>query len=91
MISTDPQEDNGNPDLPLSFVHIFRSPDFQAEEVKRDFEPRLHFRTLSLQRHFARQGRRRTRGPTSLKKGTATVALRELGNKWGTVAGKVIL
>lgn len=34
MISTDPQEDNGNPDWPLSFVHIFRSPDFQAEEVK---------------------------------------------------------
>ena len=34
MISTDPQEDNGNPDWPLSYVHIFRSPDFEAEEVK---------------------------------------------------------
>src|SRR5882757_3622083 len=58
---------------------------------ERDFEPRLHFRALGLQLHFARQARRRTRGPTSLKKGTATVAFRELGNKCGTVAGKAIL
>jgi hypothetical protein len=28
-ISTDPQEDSGNPNWPLSYVHIFRSPDFQ--------------------------------------------------------------
>ena len=34
MISTDPQEDNGNPNWPLSYVHIFRSPDFEPEEVK---------------------------------------------------------
>lgn len=34
MISTNPREDNGNPDWPLSYVHIFRSPDFTPEEVK---------------------------------------------------------
>jgi hypothetical protein len=33
MISTDPQEDNGNPNWPLSYVHIFRSPNFEPEEI----------------------------------------------------------
>ena len=55
---------------------------------ERDFEPRLHFRALGLQLHFARQARRRTLGPTSLKKATATVAFRELGNKCGTGRGE---
>jgi hypothetical protein len=34
LISTDPQEDNGNPNWPRSYVHIFRSPDFEPEAVK---------------------------------------------------------
>jgi hypothetical protein len=33
IISTDPQEDNGNPNWPRSYVHIFRSPDFEPEEI----------------------------------------------------------
>ena len=33
-ISCDPQEDNGNPNWPRCYVHIFRSPDFAPEEVK---------------------------------------------------------
>jgi hypothetical protein len=53
--------------------------------------PASIFRALALQRHFARQARHRTRGPTSLRKETATVAFREFGNTCGTVAGKVIL
>jgi hypothetical protein len=34
LISTDPEEDNGNPNWPRSYVHVFRSPDFEPEEVK---------------------------------------------------------
>lgn len=34
LISTDPQEDNGNPNWPRSYVHIFRSPDFEPEEIQ---------------------------------------------------------
>ncbi len=33
LISTDPQEDNGNPSWPLSYVHIFKSPNFEPEEI----------------------------------------------------------
>jgi hypothetical protein len=49
------------------------------------------FSGWGLQLHFGIQARHRTRGPTSLKKGTSTVAFREFGNKCGTIAGKVIL
>lgn len=34
LISTDPQEDNGNPNCPRCYVHIFKSPDFEPEEIK---------------------------------------------------------
>jgi hypothetical protein len=34
MISTDPQDDEGNPNWPRSYVHIFRSPDFQPEGIR---------------------------------------------------------
>ena len=34
LISTDPQEDNGNPNWPRCYVHIFKSPDFEPEEIK---------------------------------------------------------
>lgn len=33
-ISSDPQADNGNPNWPRCYVHIFRSPDFTPEEIK---------------------------------------------------------
>jgi hypothetical protein len=33
LISADPQEDNGNPDWPRCYVHIFRSPAFEQEEI----------------------------------------------------------
>ena len=45
-----------------------------------DFEPHI-FRALGLQLQFARQARHRTYRPFPFKKGTATVAFRELGNK----------
>ena len=34
LISTDPQADNGNPNWPRCYVHIFRSPDFEPEEIR---------------------------------------------------------
>lgn len=34
LISTDPQEDNGNPFWPRCYVHLFRSPNFEPEEIK---------------------------------------------------------
>ncbi|MHB1959001.1 MAG: hypothetical protein ACYCO5_08215 [Acidobacteriaceae bacterium] len=34
LISTDPQEDNGNPNWPRCYVHVFRSPGFEPEEIK---------------------------------------------------------
>jgi hypothetical protein len=34
FISADPQEHNGNPNWPRCYVHIFRSPDFEPEEIK---------------------------------------------------------
>ncbi|MGA2436642.1 MAG: hypothetical protein ABSG25_15310, partial [Bryobacteraceae bacterium] len=33
LISADPLEHTGNPSWPRSYVHIFKSPDFQAERV----------------------------------------------------------
>jgi hypothetical protein len=34
LISTDPRGDNGNPNWPRCHVHVFRSPDFEPEEIK---------------------------------------------------------
>ncbi len=34
LISADPQDHNGNPSWPRCYVHIFRSPGFEPEEIK---------------------------------------------------------
>ena len=57
---------------------------FESASARR-LTPNL---TSSLQLHFARQARHRTRGPPSLKKGTATVAFRELRSECRIVASE---